>query len=75
MKAKIKELRALADGELRQRTSDATDELFRLRVRRASERIENTAQFKQLRRDIARHRTLLRERESAAAAKAPAAKK
>lgn len=59
---KIGEIRNMADEELRQQISDKVDALFRLRVRSATERIENTAQVGNLRRDIARMKTVLRER-------------
>jgi large subunit ribosomal protein L29 len=42
-----------------------TEERFRLRFRSGTEAIENPLQFRTIRRDIARIRTILRERQQA----------
>ncbi|MCB0220542.1 MAG: 50S ribosomal protein L29 [Chrysiogenetes bacterium] len=59
---KITEIRNLSDEELKQQLSDRVDELFRLRLRSATERIENTALYGNVRRTIARLKTVLNER-------------
>lgn len=63
---KITEIRNLSDDELKQQLSDRVDELFRIRLRSATERIENTAQYGNVRRTIARLKTVLGERERTA---------
>lgn len=57
------ELRELNDEELRQKLAEVTEERFRLRFRAATEAMENPMQLRTLRRDVARIRTILRERE------------
>ena len=59
---KARELRELSDEELRGRLGELTEEGFRLRFRSATESIENPMRFRAIRRDIARIKTLLRER-------------
>ncbi len=58
-----KDLRELSAEELREREGDLREELFNLRVQHATRQIENTARIPQVRRDIARVLTVLRERE------------
>jgi len=62
------EIRELTDDEIRERIAQAQEELFRLRFRSATQPLENPALLRQLRRDIARMKTILRERELARAA-------
>jgi large subunit ribosomal protein L29 len=59
---KPQELRELADEELQAKLAEITEERFRLRFRSATEDVGNTARFRLMRRDIARIRTILRER-------------
>lgn len=59
------EIRDLTDDEIKSRISDAQEELFRLRFRSATQQIENPSLIKSLRRDVARMRTILRQREMA----------
>jgi large subunit ribosomal protein L29 len=59
------EIRDLSNEEIESRISEAQEELFRLRFRSATQQIENPALIKSLRRDVARMRTILREREMA----------
>ncbi|MER3452304.1 MAG: 50S ribosomal protein L29 [Acidimicrobiia bacterium] len=60
-------LRELSDEELRSRLGEARQELFNLRFQHATGQLDNTARLGQVRREIARIETLLREREIAAA--------
>lgn len=60
---KAKELRGLTDQELRARELEVSEELFRLRFRHASGQLENTARLRTLRRELARIKTVIRERE------------
>jgi large subunit ribosomal protein L29 len=57
------DIRELSDAEIRERITDAKEELFRLRFRSATQQLENPSLIKDLRRDVARMRTILRERE------------
>ena len=63
---KASDVRELSIQEIGDKISQAQEELFRLRFRGATQQIENPALIKSLRRDIARMRTILRERETAA---------
>jgi large subunit ribosomal protein L29 len=70
--ADLKEMRAKAlqelnDAELAQRLEEAKEEQFNLRFQLATGQLENSARINQVRRYIARIRTLIREREIAAA--------
>lgn len=62
------ELRALTDAELVNKLDDSYQEIFNLRFQRATGKQKNTVRVREVRRDIARIRTLLRERELAAGA-------
>jgi large subunit ribosomal protein L29 len=61
---KATELREQSDDELESKLAELVEERFRLRFRSATEAIENPMRFRALRRDIARIRTVLRERVS-----------
>ena len=57
------ELRTLPDDELVARMESAKEELFNLRFQLATGQLDNTALIKQLRREVARVSTVMRERE------------
>ena len=61
------ELRELNEIELEHRLSEAKEELFNLRFQNATGQLDNSARLGQVRKDIARLETLLRESEIAAA--------
>jgi len=63
---KPQEIRALTDGEIRQKLDEAYETLFNLRFQRAIGQLTNTARLREVRREIARLKTILRERELAA---------
>jgi large subunit ribosomal protein L29 len=67
MGSKASELRELNDGELLQRVVEAKEEHFNLRFQNATGQLDNSARLGDIRREIARLNTLLREREIAAA--------
>ena len=67
MGSKASELRELNDGELLQRVVEAKEEHFNLRFQNATGQLDNSARLGDIRRDVARINTLLREREIAAA--------
>ena len=64
---KATELRELTIEELLQREAEIKRELFNLRFRRASGELDNTAELKKTRRDIARVMTVIRQRTQEAA--------
>jgi large subunit ribosomal protein L29 len=64
---RARELRELNDVELEHRLTEAKEELFNLRFQNATGQLDNTARLGQVRKDIARVESLLREREIAAA--------
>jgi large subunit ribosomal protein L29 len=57
------ELRALDDDELQTRLREGKEELFNLRFQVATGQLENNRRLQQVRRDIARVYTVMRERE------------
>ena len=59
---KISEFRASSDDELQEKVGDLKKEAFNLRFQKASGQLENTARERQVRRDIARVKTVLLER-------------
>jgi large subunit ribosomal protein L29 len=59
------ELRNLQIGELATKLDDSHQELFNLRFQKATGKLANTARRKQVRKEIARIKTILRERELA----------
>ena len=65
---KASELRELSGDELQAKAAELTEERFRLRFRSATEAIEDTSQSRRLRRDLARIKTILRQREQAQSA-------
>ena len=56
------EIRELTDAEVRARVAELEEERFRLRFRTATMELENSNVISSIRRDIARLRTILRER-------------
>jgi large subunit ribosomal protein L29 len=62
---KVTEVRDLAVDELRQREKELDDQLFRLRIQKSMGQIEAAQKLKTMRRDLARVKTVLREKESA----------
>ena len=63
---KTQELRDLTYEELIESLAEAKEELFNLRFQMATNQLDNTARLRQVRRQIARIATLMREREIAA---------
>ena len=62
---KVTEIRDLAVDDLRQREKDMDDQMFRLRIQKSMGQAEAALKLKQLRRDLARIKTVLREKETA----------
>ena len=63
---KTSELVDMSTEDLQAKLAELSEERFRLQFRSATEAIENPMRFRALRRDIARIKTVLRERELAA---------
>ena len=61
--AKSSELRELPLDELRDRLVEVKEELFNLRFQNATGQLDNYKRLGELRRDVARIKTVLRERE------------
>ena len=62
-----RELRELDEDELVTHLREAREELFNLRFQHVTGQLDNSARLGQVKKDIARITTLLREREIAAA--------
>jgi large subunit ribosomal protein L29 len=63
MASKAAELRELPDDDLVERIEGAKEELFNLRFQLATGQLDNTARLRELRHEVARIATVLRERE------------
>ncbi|MEY3020555.1 MAG: hypothetical protein RLZZ272_1539 [Actinomycetota bacterium] len=61
------ELRELPDDELLQRFAEGKEELFNLRFQNVTGQLDNPRRLQQVKREIARVLTVMREREIAAA--------
>jgi len=53
----------MSDDELRARVTELTDVLFHLRLRRATAQLPNPMKVRETKRDLARAKTTLRQRE------------
>ncbi len=60
---KARELREFTDQELNQRLGELYKELFNLRTQKSTGQLENPKRIKEVKKDIARILTILRERE------------
>jgi large subunit ribosomal protein L29 len=65
---KVTEIRDLGIDELQQRAREMDDQLFRLRIQKSMGQLEAAHKLKAVRRDLARVKTVLREKEIAQAA-------
>ena len=63
---KVEDLRQNSEDELKQHVLDLKKEAFNLRFQRASGQLENTSRVRQVRRDIARIKTVQNERRQSA---------
>lgn len=59
---KAKEIRDMTVDELKAKESDMAKELFMLKVQNASGQMENPLRIRHIRRDIARVKTIIREK-------------
>ena len=70
MAMKAKEFRELTEDELRNKTQDARQELFNLRMQATSGALEKPSRIRLVRKDLARLETVITERVNAARSKA-----
>jgi large subunit ribosomal protein L29 len=61
--SKTSELRDLTVDDLRQRERDLDDQIFRLRLQKSTGGLESTAKVRTGRRELARVKTIIREKE------------
>ena len=60
---KAAEIRELTLDDLRSRVKDLEDQSFRLRIQKSMGQLEAPAKVREVRRDLARIKTILREKE------------
>ena len=63
MTARASDLRTRSEDELSEQVDNLGKEIFNLRFQRASGQLENTTRVRQVRREIARIKTILGERQ------------
>jgi large subunit ribosomal protein L29 len=61
--AKAEEYRAMSVVELTETIEDLKDELFNLNMQKATRTLERTSRIKEVKKEIARAKTILREHE------------
>jgi len=59
---KAQELRELTEDELQQKEKDLVDQLFKLRFQHALGQVENAMKLRTIRRDLARIKTVRKEK-------------
>ena len=59
---KTEELRHLSEGELQEKERELNEELFNLHFQHATGQLENVMRIPQVKRDIARVKTILKEK-------------
>jgi large subunit ribosomal protein L29 len=57
------DIRELSNDAIQQRIAELREERFRLRFRGATEQLENPLRKREIRRDVARLQTVLRQRQ------------
>ena len=60
---KANEIRELTTAEIEEQEKNLKEELFNLRFQLATGQLENTARLREVRKSIARMKTVIRERE------------
>jgi len=65
---KTAEIRELGVDELKSREHDLDDQIFRLRIQKSMGQLEAPARVRELRRDLAKIKTILREKQPPAGA-------
>ena len=69
---RAEEIREMSDADIRTRVAEMEEERFRLKFRSATETLEDPLRLRTIRRDIARLKTIQRERELTASAEGTA---
>lgn len=62
-KDKMNEFNKLTTEEINKKIADSKEELLKLRMKQATGSLENSARIHELRKDVARLKTILKERE------------
>jgi large subunit ribosomal protein L29 len=60
---KVSEIRELSVDELQTREKDLDDQIFRLRIQKSMGQLEAPARVRELRKDLAKIKTILREKQ------------
>jgi large subunit ribosomal protein L29 len=68
----LDELRQMNAGDLRVKEREAREEIFRLRLKLRTNQLDNPANYRRARRELARIMTLLRQKTAAGAAQSKA---
>jgi large subunit ribosomal protein L29 len=63
---RAEDIRELTDDEIETRIAELAEERFRLRIRSATQTLEDPLRLRGLRKDVARLKTILRQRQLAA---------
>jgi large subunit ribosomal protein L29 len=63
---RAEDIRELTDDEIETRIAELAEERFRLRIRSATQTLEDPLRLRALRKDVARLKTILRQRQLAA---------
>jgi len=61
---KVNEIRKLSDKEINEKIVSSKEELFNLRLQQATGVLEKPSRIRELRHEVARMKTVLRERKS-----------
>ena len=62
---KVKEIRELTTDQIEAKIVESKDEIFKLRMQQASGNLEKPSRIHELRKDVARMKTILAERKEA----------
>ena len=66
-KLKVSEIKELGHEEIQTKLDETKEELFNLRFQNATGQLDNYKRIRELKRDVARIKTILREQEIASA--------
>ena len=69
---KSDQVREMSEDELRGKEKELQEQLFKLRFQKSIGQLDNGMKMREVRRDIARVKTVLRQKESQAPGRAPA---
>ena len=59
---KAEKIREMSDDELEKKQDDLSEELFRMRLQKATSQLDRPAKIREVRKDLARVKTVLNER-------------